>query len=128
MWQRLLPAVFWLLMLAIPVQGFAAAGMLFCGPGHHGDDAGAVALPAGHGDHAHPASVVTSQQGKLDFHKAGVDTCGACIACCSAAALPATVIATPVAAPHAGPLPAESSAFAGFIAGGLERPPRHLLG
>ncbi len=26
----------WLLMLAIPVQGFAATAMLFCAPSHHG--------------------------------------------------------------------------------------------
>jgi hypothetical protein len=26
----------WLLMLAIPVQGFAATAMLFCSPSHHG--------------------------------------------------------------------------------------------
>lgn len=40
----------WLLMLAIPMQGFAATAMLFCAPSHHGVvstiTASQVAVPA----------------------------------------------------------------------------------
>lgn len=38
----------WLLALAVPVQGFAAASMLRCGPGHHGTVSG-----HSHADHDH---------------------------------------------------------------------------
>jgi hypothetical protein len=37
-------AVMWLLALAVPVQGFAAASMPGCGPSHHGT------VPVLHGD------------------------------------------------------------------------------
>lgn len=147
MWQKLRSSVFCLLVLAIPVQGFAAAGMLFCGPGHHDSHtrtAGALehypgmamvhshdednASSDGHSDHAHQASEGTSQPGKLNIDKLGADKCSVCSACCNAAAaLPMAAIALPAMAPHASPLPAESAAFAGFIPGSLERPPRHLL-
>lgn len=148
--SRLRFLLLWLMMLALPVQGFAAAGMLFCGPGHHNgntqavsaaehppgmamahsheDGASADASPDQHSGHAHHASAEKPQPGKLNLDKLGADKCSVCSACCNATALPVTGIATPVIAPHAGPVPAESAFFAGFIAASLERPPRHLLG
>lgn len=54
----------WLLLLALPVQGFAAATMLACGPNHHRmselaapgsiDGQGSQPVQAAPGDHPHP--------------------------------------------------------------------------
>jgi hypothetical protein len=129
-----------LMMLALPMQGFAAAGMLFCGPGHH--DASSQAVPAmahshedgakaisdGHPAHAHPASTEKPQPGKLSIDKVGADTCSVCSACCNAVALPVAAAIAPAITPHAGPAQAVSAFFTGFIAASLERPPRLLLG
>jgi hypothetical protein len=68
----------WLIMAAIPLQGMAAASMLFCGMGaHHGPAQVAVQAEAGHHDHA--------QHGKKSpdsSHK-----CPVCASCCHGAAI-----------------------------------------
>ncbi|WP_260590714.1 hypothetical protein [Variovorax sp. DXTD-1] len=89
--------VLWAMMFAVPFQGYAAAAMVFCGPGH-GTHAGAMAAaptePAGahahgdgHADHHHEAeheaersagdSAGKTASAEPDaMHKCG--TCGAC--------------------------------------------------
>jgi hypothetical protein len=47
MWSTIRAMLFWLIVLAMPVQGFAAAGMLHCAVGH-GTAAGVAASNAGH--------------------------------------------------------------------------------
>lgn len=91
--------VLWIVMFAVPFQGYAAAAMVFCGPGH----AGAMTemsmdLPGmhdhvqhphadGHGDHqnetaqaakppAKDSTVKTASAEPDAMHKCG--TCGAC--------------------------------------------------
>ncbi len=45
----------WLLVLAVPAQGLAAATMVFCGPDHHaGGGQPALALHDTHAEHQHP--------------------------------------------------------------------------
>jgi hypothetical protein len=91
--------VLWVMMFAVPFQGYAAAAMVFCGPGHGGTQAGAMtALSAeaagahdraerqhgdGHADHHHQAkpsaddSAGKTASAEPDaMHKCG--TCGAC--------------------------------------------------
>lgn len=86
-------------MFAVPFQGYAAAAMVFCGPGHAGAIAQmSVELPGmhdhaqhphadGHGDHRHetaqsakpPAKDTTAKTSSAEpdaMHKCG--TCGAC--------------------------------------------------
>jgi len=125
----------WLLTLAVPVHGFAAASMLGCmgsqhrvaalagthshASSHHAD--GAVMHP-----HSHDASA-----SHADAHKGHADgkaTCSACAACCASAALPATpvVFEQPTLAPDSFVLPAPQH-VGRFISGGLERPPRSVL-
>jgi hypothetical protein len=141
--------VMWLLALAVPVQGFAAASMVGCGTGHHGA-AGwhshaigmhehAVGVPqhshdadadgmaqAGHQHHAND-----THQG--DDHKAhsgakfSKASCSACASCCTSAALPTEIVVfEPANAPDAfvslSPQPVAS-----FVSGGPERPPRFFL-
>lgn len=80
-------------MFAVPFQAYAAAAMVFCGPGHERAVAAASAGPAVHGDgHAdhrhHEAAAQDARQPAHDnadttahaapdaMHKCG--TCGAC--------------------------------------------------
>ena len=60
--------VLWIMMFAVPFQGYAAAGMVFCGPGHVGamssvsaersvtHDAAQHPHADGHPDHHHEAA------------------------------------------------------------------------
>lgn len=125
-----------LLSLAIPVQGYAAAALRFCGPvpehvetaaagGHHDH--------AGQGDHAHhhdaaahddAAPPVADPAGWPGLQGLADHDCSACAACCAAAMLPATILKLPDAAPGASPLPRVRQAAAAFFTGGPERPPR----
>lgn len=91
--------VLWIVMFAVPFQGYAAAAMVFCGPGHAGATAAtSVDLPGmhdhaqhphadGHGDHQHetaqaakpPAKDTAAKTASAEpdaMHKCG--TCGAC--------------------------------------------------
>ncbi|WP_431511553.1 hypothetical protein [Variovorax sp. DAIF25] len=91
--------VLWIMMFAVPFQGYAAAAMVFCGPGHAGAAAEvSLAQPGahdharhphadGHGDHEHKAaqaakpptkdSTAKTASAEPDaMHKCG--TCGAC--------------------------------------------------
>jgi hypothetical protein len=94
--------VAWIIMFAIPVQGFAAASMLFCGQGtsHHAQVA-AHQHPTGTSAHDHaqnqpefkPAldnGAVTPGAGMKApdlMHK-----CSVCASCCNAVALPQTAL------------------------------------
>jgi uncharacterized protein (UPF0210 family) len=133
----------WLLALAIPAQGVAAATMAFCGAKHHGvfaasagQDAaashvhGALEATAPHEHRLADASVPAADDqgvsakakvGSADQHK-----CNVCGACCSTGA-PMSAVPTMLAAG------AESTAFsaavatvAPFAAEGPDRPPRNL--
>ena len=136
----------WLLVLAIPAQGAAAATMAFCGPNHHGEeaievqwvepaeyehlDSGAMTI---HGHHDVTAQVdqassapegfaVTGKLSNPDTHK-----CGACASCCSIGAILNSVRAVP--APVFTPtlfstvVPCVDT----FAADGPDRPPRIVL-
>jgi hypothetical protein len=90
----------WLLLMAIPLQGLAAASMLYCGPAanaqaqqaqvageHHRHDAhGSSAAAHDHAEHHQVASDTGQQSGGTtlpdDGHK-----CSICAACCHAAAI-----------------------------------------
>ncbi|MBC7207194.1 MAG: hypothetical protein H5U27_11830 [Methyloversatilis sp.] len=112
-----------LLLLALPLQGFAAAAMISCAPSHHGlqttvtlhDDAAAHAHHQG-GDHD---PVSTPSHGK--------HACSACAACCIGGALMPSALRLPGDfSTHLRPLPAPVIPPA-FITEGTERPPRHDL-
>jgi hypothetical protein len=95
----------WIVMFAIPVQGIAAASMLFCGPGAHHATAAAVkhehqhehapgVAAHGHAQHqadaqpAHDAAAGASGDGPTVadlMHK-----CSVCAAHCHAVAMPQT--------------------------------------
>ena len=138
--------VMWLLVLALPAQGFAASTMLLCGAGHHGasqaDDGGhdhashmhmggqdAPVVSAPHADHDHAAQVTPADEGS-SFHPLAakhakvVGKCSACAACCSVAFLPTNVIAFTAPAPSRVLPVVELTTHVGFFTDGPERPPR----
>ncbi|MCZ8255486.1 MAG: hypothetical protein ACK5W4_02960 [Inhella sp.] len=131
----------WLLMLAIPAQGMAAATMAFCGPGHHGSASARVASSvssehphdggflAVHGLHTGAVSEATSVDDPLAAKSAGhvpQQKCSACASCCSFGALfgPAPVV--PATEPAPTVFITTAPTVDAFAADGPDRPPRNI--
>lgn len=135
--------IVWLVLLAVPFQGFASAAMLGCGPGHARP--AAVAAPGvadghhmqhdgahegagdmsghGHAAMAHDTPGEPGPPGHGNGH-----ACSACSACSIGAAIAPAVL--PALAVHAPPLPSVPSAERRVPSVHLalpERPPRALL-
>lgn len=86
----------WLVLAALPLQGFAAASMLYCGMGAagHGAAAQVQAMTPDHHDHAahnHApvAKVEKTADGKAQLPDSS-HKCGVCASCCSSAAITET--------------------------------------
>ena len=122
------------LMLAIPLQGIAAASMLACGP-HHAAlaqraDAARHDHAAGHAQHQHdamPAAGVDDDGPGGSFELFNFK-CSACAACCTVSAMPAAPMPALAFVPSIGvAIPFFGSSFAGIVPDGLERPPSQHL-
>ena len=138
--------ILWLLVLALPAQGYAAVSQLSCGPLMHQTVTEVTHDTSMHHAvaHEHHAQILPADMGMTAGQDAHADathvqtheyaheqqassTCSACAACClSIAMLPAlpdwsitTIGATPVVS-------APASLFLGHIADGLKRPPKSL--
>ena len=142
-WLRF--ALTWLLAIALPLQGWAAASMLSCGPidermtgaaaaaaphmHHHGRAAMHAHSPIHSDDRSAASDASDMEHGAAhhDFDKLSKFKCSACSVCCTAAALPATIVsfdATPVAHSVDQALPATAVVF---LTAGPERPPRPIF-
>ena len=141
--------VLWLCVAAIPVQGWAAAAMLNCGPSHHriaGAVQEAVHAVHSHADgrvgsfsldhrlrqHQHEASKSAAASADRTASHADFDTvskfkCSACAACCSAAAVPTPALSLDIAAPVQFAVPLRPSDRVLFLTCGTDRPPRSNL-
>ncbi|GGC63531.1 hypothetical protein [Undibacterium terreum] len=114
----------WLLMLAIPVQGIAAATMLFCGAEHHHV---AVAEQGGHAHHHHDVAKKTDATQSSDQHASGAmakDKCSSCAACCIGAVMVTALSDPEILPPSSEKIDLVFSSHLGHISDGLERPPR----
>ena len=122
-----------LLSLAIPLQGYAAAAMTFCGPTHermaaahahadHGHAADGASHHGGHEVSAHAGEHV--DDGLTHWQQLGDLDCSACAACCAAAVLPTSTPQLPLSSARAEPAPQPRLTSATFLTGGQERPPR----
>jgi hypothetical protein len=144
--QRLLKLwLMCLVVLAVSLQGVAAAAMLNCGPVHHGSAPADVHGKHDHSAHSHgdlpqpPGSAIEDEtavaaleaSNGADFAELLQDApkakCSACASCCSAIALPSGIAdleakskAQPIAISAGSPATA-------FLTSGPERPPRHFL-
>jgi hypothetical protein len=128
-----------LLMLVLPLQGFAAAVGLSCGSGHqqHGLLAIAGAHAHSHKGHEHHAvHDVGSQAGDANDHQSGdsadaqafASSCSACAACCVGAVIPpSALILAPQGHGILTAIAAPDTLFPGHIPDGLKRPPRSLF-
>lgn len=117
----------WLLIAALPLQGFAAALQASCGTSAHHEAAEMVASAQSHAQHDHEASAGhhddTGHTAAKDKHS----SCSACAACCISAIAPPSVSLPSMA--HSNARPAASSPaplITGFIPPGLERPPKRV--
>lgn len=136
----------WLLLLALPLQGVAAATMASCGMAHgqpgssvvlqHRADA--VSPPAAHAHagtavhHRHADVNADADAGPRDDGKtasgAGIPhKCGTCAACCLGAAAPMTSSALAVVELTDSFAPLVTRTLDAFVSEGLERPPRLFL-
>jgi hypothetical protein len=112
-----------MLLLALPLQGFAAAAMMSCAPSHHGVPA-SVAMHDGSAVHAHHHD---SDRDPASTPSHGKHACSACAACCIGGALaPSALRFSADLSTHLRPLLARVTPPA-FITEGTERPPRHVL-
>ena len=126
----------WLVLLAVPFQGFASAAMLGCGVGSMGHTMPAPSAPADAGaEHAHHGMHDAEQHATADpgashhtMQHQGNAKCGACSACSIGAAIaPAPVIALPVHAPPRLAVPLSSASPPSVDLALPERPPRFVL-
>lgn len=98
--QRIRILLVWLVMAAIPLQGLAAASMLFCGAGAKGvavqtatdhDHTPAAGSTAAHDHsmHAHSQAQAENSGDSADHSQMpdAAHKCGVCASCCHAAAI-----------------------------------------
>ncbi|HTD05510.1 hypothetical protein [Undibacterium sp.] len=124
-----------LLMLAIPIQGIAAATMLFCEAGHH-HAAAEQGEPLQHQHrHHHDADAKADQADQADqissaaghhqsLAKMVKDKCSSCAACCIGAALVTAFADSAISSPSSEKIDLVFSSHLGHVSDGLERPPR----
>jgi hypothetical protein len=136
-----------LLMLAIPLQGFAATAMLFCAPSHHGTAAHAISqsvtvnhhfglaikVEHQHGDQVQAISTSPSSDlsvNNFDIKKtaeAGKGKCSACASCCMGSILISTQSFSHVAMTGSETIPFIQKLFVNFTPKGLDPPPKSFL-
>ena len=140
---RLRFAVMWVLLVALPLQGYAAATMLNCGPNHHRMMATAIAEPveahehtAAGQQHHHEMSVAAGEH-EIDsvdhsgeapllphLDKLAKFKCSACAVCCTGVAMPTAAFTFKPLLPAMAPEFFVSIWQVGFVTGGPDRPPR----
>jgi len=124
-----------LLALAIPVQGVAAATMLYCGPDHGpGGDAvhahqaaGASQAHEGHGQDMHEHAQPNTPESPQSPEQSAQAKCSVCAACCNAVAISSSAMRLSPAGAEPEPALKPSSQFYSFITDGPRRPPRSFL-
>lgn len=133
----------WLLIAALPLQGFAAAKQTFCSPSHHNVLMNMNAAVSEHSHenkalHSHDEGAASAHHSTAEnpvladnssgsHHKHQNSSCSNCAACCvGAVAPPSVVVLTPVYAAAKFLVISPAPLVTGFIPAGLERPPKHI--
>lgn len=123
----------WLMTLAVPLQGVAAASLRHYLPSHERTGtlhaSGHSHAGPSHSHHAADSSAGAAHDAgpdkTADGYKAG--KCSACAACCVALGLPAPAMQVPVVPADAFTAILRTAAPPSFVPGGLDRPPRRPL-
>jgi hypothetical protein len=136
--------IVWLMLLAVPFQGFASATMLLCAPSsgakiaqlsaaidhsHHGHVAALQDQSVRHDHHAttSDASGSHAHDGSSTDHHAG-GKCSSCAACCIGASMaPSTSSGLPVQPVHSESIPFHSGHYPTVDLAFPERPPQSSL-
>lgn len=138
-------AILWLLVFALPLQGFASSGMLGCAGAHHGMMPGVlqqVGYPPGteqdhigqsssrgfHLDTEKNAHTVAGKAPIENNHHHGSAKCSACTSCCLGTAISLPAGLDPIAPLQVGlELNGQPDGrFTAYFPEGLERPPHTL--
>ena len=130
----------WIVVALLPLQGYAAAAMISCGPMHASISAAGKAdvdvphhqtsleqAPHDHTAHSHPQPSEDPER-EPGFGELGKFKCSACASCCTAPAGPAPaqfLIGMPGS--HAEAIPFSPISEDSIVPDGLERPPRPNL-
>jgi len=127
-------------VLAMPLQGIAAATMRFCAPGHHSKAMHSEGEPAAHRQGVHapssaaphhheeqPQADADSAHSKDGLAKTGTLKCSVCAVCCMAAAVAPAMPTVHGIEASSKITPPASASYVGPAADGLERPPRPFL-
>ena len=126
----------WLLLLALPLQGYAAVTMMHCGPSHHRmiESVGAALHEHHAASAAHPHATGVAQADALDdassaghLMKLSKFKCSACASCCVGAALPTAALEFDPVAPAPAPTFSVPASHVAFLTDGPDRPPRLSL-
>jgi hypothetical protein len=134
----------WLMVLALPAQGFAASVMQHCAPvGPPVHSVATLALSTDGHDHVHAGGLpghdlalqaqgpegMTTDGAYLAHGKATTDAgkCSACAACCPAVGMPPSVSPIPTPPAQTQALQLSFIEVDSYVPGGLDRPPRTLL-
>ena len=138
----------WLIVLAVPAQGAAAATMAYCGPNHHGGGGAAVQAletesaehsnhrSGTHNAHAHHDMAAQADEGNSAAADSAASPqgghaveqkCSACASCCSISVILSSPIAVPVPAVTPTVFSAVVLSVAAFATDGPDRPPRIAL-
>jgi hypothetical protein len=121
-----------LLVLALPLRGYAATAMQTCQLSHHGQ----TASVAPHHSHDHGGQAGHSAHGAQHDHKHdGADgsgapsheTCSACGACCLGASAAPPFVPALMFTSRSSPIPFLAWTFSSVVLDNAERPPLHLL-
>lgn len=133
----------WLLVLAVPAQGAAAATMAFCGPNHNGgasaraEVSGAAAQHSHHGhalagdefvtEVATDAASTDEVSAIVKASQAAKQKCSVCASCCSLGAILTTVPVVPATDSAQTVFVTVVPTVDAFAADGPDRPPRSVL-
>lgn len=133
----------WLLVLAVPAQGAAAATMAFCGPNHHGGGSARAEVGATLTEHMHHGDAVSMHEFDADVSdamavaddasaivkasQAAKQKCSVCASCCSLGAILTTVPVVPATDSAPTVFITVVPTVDAFAADGPDRPPRNVL-
>jgi hypothetical protein len=138
MLARCRPLILWLLLLALPMQGWAVVTMLHCGSSHRTMEHAQLGVsnhPAveqatlhGHDHHAAAHDVTHDSPAQLDAdNEVSASQCSVCASCCSGVALLESPTVFVGASSVTASRPALSVPALSFFTGGPDRPPRLSL-
>ena len=127
-------ALFWLLLVTLPTQGFAAVSMLFCESTHH-DATASFGMPHGHHHDAAPAAddpedmMAMHHHGQATSHDSGHrPACGGCMSCCVGVLMtPSLPVLSPFLTSNVQPAFFDTLGRPGPGTDGPYRPPRRIL-